>query len=73
MPRLPITYAATLLITAALLTGCASNGGGYNESQAQVDTVSGYYAGNWYGPVPGKPLGGLWCTVSPDGDDTNTG
>ena len=70
MPHSPLAIATTLIFTAVLLTGCAHTSGDYDKSQAEVDTVSGYYAGNWYGPNPGKPLGGLWCTVTPAGDDT---
>ena len=69
MPRSPYTLAATLLITAALITGCASNGGGYNEAPVEADIATGYYAGNWYGPNPDRVLGGLWCTVTPAGED----
>jgi hypothetical protein len=41
-----------------------SGGGGASDS------VSGYYAGSWYGSDPDKPLGNLTCTITPKGSGT---
>lgn len=49
------------------LSGCAHTGSG---GDAAMDTVSGYYAGDWYGPDPTKPAGELYCTITPNSADT---
>lgn len=47
------------------LTGCGHFGGNKVE-----DTVSGFYAGDWYGPNPERSLGTLTCTATPSGPDS---
>lgn len=54
----------TALIALFSLTAC-----GHFGAQTPEDTVSGYYAGHWYGPNPEKPLGTLNCTITPTGPD----
>ncbi len=47
------------------LTACSHFG-----SPKVEDTVSGYYAGDWYGPNPEKSLGTLNCTTTATGPDS---
>lgn len=56
-----------LAALAALLTLTAC---GHFTNNKPEDTVSGYYAGHWYGPNPELPLGTLTCTITPTGPDT---
>ncbi len=50
-----VTFLAVLMVA-----GCAHT----SERGAAMDTVSGYYAGDWFGPNPEKSLGSLNCTIT---------
>lgn len=70
MSRVVASLFAMAFVIAA--GGCAhtrANGGGSADA-VMADTVSGYYAGSWYGPDPEEPLGALTCTITPKGSGT---
>lgn len=58
--RVPVSL-IVFSLGSGLLAGCAST----PDTAPPPDTVSGYYAGHWYGPNPEQPLGELMCTITP--------
>ena len=61
-----VAAAVLMLVVGLVHVGCAHTSGG----GAAVDTVSGYYAGDWFGPNPEKSLGSLNCTITAKGADS---
>ncbi len=60
-----VAVATLTVVLAAMQTGCAHT----SKDETTMDTVSGYYAGDWFGPNPEKSLGTLNCTITPKGKD----
>lgn len=57
--------ASTKLLFAVLLMGIVLPGCATLGDKSEGPDATGYYAGNWYGPNPEKPLGDLTCTITP--------
>jgi len=60
----PFSIVVLLLLGSLMQMGCV------HTSESATDMVSGYYAGDWFGPNPEKSLGSLNCTITAKGADT---
>lgn len=61
-------YSRTTRLFSIVIVGVFASGCAHLGESGKGPDASGYYAGNWYGPNPEKPLGELTCTIEPSGE-----